>query len=162
MSEITSTFFVLYEARFEWYLLIDVNKYAPCLTSVIMIWRTSKHPYTHTQSNTTFVVFHILSLCCRFPFCGQHSSRKVIFWQPLYMALPSPYCWMIWLLICWLCLCSSESTVPPVTDPPSASQPAAANIVDAESALLMGEDYNKILQNIMDMGYDREQVRVLT
>jgi len=53
---------------------------------------------------------------------------------------------------------SSESTVPPVTDPPSASQPAAANIVDAESALLMGEDYNKILQNIMDMGYDREQV----
>jgi hypothetical protein len=47
-----------------------------------------------------------------------------------------------------------------VAQPPSGAQPAAANIVDAESALLMGEDYNKIVQNIMDMGYDREQVKV--
>lgn len=53
---------------------------------------------------------------------------------------------------------SSESTVSSVANPPSATQPTSANIVDAESALLMGEDYNKIVQNIMDMGYDRDQV----
>ncbi|PNF20926.1 UV excision repair protein rhp23 [Cryptotermes secundus] len=52
---------------------------------------------------------------------------------------------------------SSESTVSSVANPPSA-QPTAANIVDAESTLLMGEEYNKIVQNIMDMGYDRDQV----
>jgi UV excision repair protein RAD23 len=47
-----------------------------------------------------------------------------------------------------------------VANPPSAAQPTGANIVDAESVLLMGEDYNKIVQNIMDMGYDRDQVKV--
>jgi UV excision repair protein RAD23 len=47
-----------------------------------------------------------------------------------------------------------------VANPPSSAQPTAANIVDAESTLLMGEEYNKIVQNIMDMGYDRDQVKV--
>ncbi|XP_050455238.1 UV excision repair protein RAD23 homolog B [Cataglyphis hispanica] len=42
-----------------------------------------------------------------------------------------------------------------VQEQPAVPTPAAGQ---AESALLMGEDYNTMINNIMDMGYEREQV----
>ena len=75
-----------------------------------MCVRTHAHAHTHTRAHAhrerererereryvtvltvksvffciMLAAFHTLSLCFRFPFCGQHSSGKMIFWCSLY------------------------------------------------------------------------------
>ena len=40
----------------------------------------------------------------------------------------------------------------------SASSEAAASAEETGSSMVVGDDYNKMVQNIVDMGYDKSQV----
>jgi len=50
------------------------------------------------------------------------------------------------------------ATTPAVATPQPRSEPASTGLLAAEAALIVGEGVNEMVQNIMDMGYPRDQV----
>jgi len=53
---------------------------------------------------------------------------------------------------------AAPAEAPAAAEPAPAAAPAAGAPALGDSGIVMGEDYNRMVQNIMDMGYERSQV----